>query len=200
MKRMSLLLRALLVWLLVSSVVCTGETTAAERPRTLIGYTEFRSDLPGGRHANVATMRAVVARADGTERRLVAQELTREPDSWSQFAGWSPDGALAIVGRGWDSPENGRWEEEHKEFRYSAAGWLFDMILVDLANNHATNVTALDRVSFHNSGLFFWPNNSKRLGFLAIIDGNSHRSLERSTELKPGRAAMWTHWQPKSPD
>ena len=29
-----------------------------ELSRTLIGYTEFRTDLPGGRHANVATMRS----------------------------------------------------------------------------------------------------------------------------------------------
>ena len=73
------------------------------------------------------------ARADGTERRLVAEPLAAEPNSWTQFAGWSPDGRLAIVGRGWESPENGRWEEEHKQFRHTAAGWLYDMFLVDLA-------------------------------------------------------------------
>ena len=50
---------------------------------------------------------------DGNGRRLVAEGLSREPDSWTQFAGWSPDGRLAIVGRGWESPENARWEEEH---------------------------------------------------------------------------------------
>src|SRR5690349_16323449 len=38
-------------------------------PDRLIGYTEFRTDLPGGRHANVVTRRAVVVRADGTGRR-----------------------------------------------------------------------------------------------------------------------------------
>ena len=57
--------------------------------------------------------------------------MTREPDAWTQFAGWSPDGRLAIVGRGWESPENARWEEEHKQFRYNAAGWRYDMVLVD---------------------------------------------------------------------
>jgi len=142
--------------------------------QALVGYTEFRTDLAGGRHANVATMRATVVRADGTGRRVLVEELTGERDRWSQFGGWSPDGRLAIVGRGWESPDNARWEEAHKQFRYNAAGWLYDMILVDLATNRATNVTAVDRVSFHNIGLFFWPRNPARLGFLALINGNSH--------------------------
>lgn len=98
--------------------------TRADPPRgeALIGYTEFRTDLPGGRHANVGTMRAVVVRADGIGRLVLAEELTREPDTWTQFAGWSPDGRQAIVGRGWESPENARCEEEHKQFRYTAEG------------------------------------------------------------------------------
>ena len=41
-------------------------------PDLLIGYTEFRTDLPGGRYVNVATRRAVVVKADGTGRRVVA--------------------------------------------------------------------------------------------------------------------------------
>ena len=145
-----------------------------ETPRSLIGYTEFRTDLPGGRHANVTTMRAAVVRADGTGKRFLADDLARERDAWTQFAGWSPDGRLAVIGRGWESPENARWEEEHKEFRYIAAGWLYDMILFDTASNRATNLTAVDRVSFHNTGLFFWPRNPAKLGFQALIDGNSH--------------------------
>src|SRR5262245_18748365 len=47
-------------------------------PDALIGYTEFRTDLPGGRHANVKTRRAVVVKADGRGRRVLAEELTRE--------------------------------------------------------------------------------------------------------------------------
>ena len=115
----------------------------------------FRTDLPGGRQANVATMRAAVVRADGTSKRFLLEELTGEPDSWTQFAGWSPDGRLAVVGRGWESPANARWEEEHKEFRYNAAGWLYDTIFFDIAADRATNVTAVDRVSFHNRGTLF---------------------------------------------
>ena len=33
---------------------------------SLIGYTELSTNLPGGRHANVVTMRAVVVKADGS--------------------------------------------------------------------------------------------------------------------------------------
>jgi Tol biopolymer transport system component len=119
-------------------------------------------------------MRAVVVRADGRGRRVVAPELTREPNSWTQFVGWSPDGRLAIVGRGWESLDNGQWEEEHKQFRFTADGWRYDMYLVDLRTGEATNVTAVNRVSFYNSGLFFWPGDPTKLGFQALIDGNSH--------------------------
>src|SRR5215470_4169424 len=91
-------------------------------PDALIGYTEFRTDLPGGRHVNVKTMRAVVSKADGTGRRVLAEELTKEKGSWTQFTGWSPDGKKAIFSRNWQSEENGKWEEEHRTFRTTADG------------------------------------------------------------------------------
>jgi Tol biopolymer transport system component len=141
---------------------------------TLIGYTELQTNLLGGRHANVSTMRAAIIAADGTGRRLVAEELSREPHTWTQFAGWSPDGRLAIISRSWESAENARWEEEHKTLRLSADGWLCDGYLHDLASGKATNVTASERVSFYNTGLFFWPGDPNKLGFHALIDGNSH--------------------------
>jgi Tol biopolymer transport system component len=151
-------------------------STGAEnnRPDLLIGYTQLRTNLSGGRHANVTTMRAMVVKADGTGRRALAEQLTRQSHSWTQFAGWSPDGRVAIIGRGWESPENGKWEEEHKTFRFTAKGWLYDSYLLDLASGRAANVTAVERVSFYNSGLFFWPGDPTRLGFQALIDGNSH--------------------------
>jgi hypothetical protein len=90
----------------------------------LIGYTEHRTNLPGGPHANVSTSRAMTVRVDGTERQAVAVELAKEPGAWTQFAGWSPDGSTAIVLRGWESPENVQWEEQHKTFRFTPDGWL----------------------------------------------------------------------------
>ncbi len=151
-------------------------SAGAEPPRrpVLIGYSELRTDLPGGRHANVSTMRAMVVAVNGQGRRPIAEGLSREPDTSTQFAGWSPDGRLAIVGRGWESPENARWEEEHRQFRFTANGYLHDMYLVDLVAGSAVNLTAIDRVSFYNTGLFFWPGDPGRLGFQALIDGNSH--------------------------
>ena len=44
----------------------------------LVGYNEHRTNLPGGRHANVSTNRAMVVKADGTERRRLAGELVNE--------------------------------------------------------------------------------------------------------------------------
>lgn len=141
---------------------------------TLIGYTELQTNLPGGRHANVRTMRAILSQADGSGRRELAKELVNEADAWTQFAGWSPDGKTAIVVRGWQSPSNAQWEEEHRTFRFTPEGWLLDSFLVDLATGSAANVTAVERCSFYNGGLFFWPNDSTKLGFTALIDGNSH--------------------------
>lgn len=142
-------------------------------PPKIIGYTEHRTDLRGGRAENVFTMRACVVKADGTGRRELAPQLATEPNTWTQFAGWSPDGRQAIIGVGWESNENAAWEEEHKVFRMIPGGWLVDNYLVDLATGAVTNVTAVERVSNYNSGLFFWPNDPTRLGFQALINGES---------------------------
>jgi|GEM_PF-269542 len=150
--------------------------TGAEEPdlpNLLIGYNEHRTNLPGGRYANVITNRAMLVQADGMHRRRLAAELADVAGSWTQFAGWSPDGRMAVVGRGWESIENAAWEEEHKTFRFNPEGWLYDSYLVDVATGTAENVTAVDRVSFYNTGLFFWQNDSTKLGFTALIDGNS---------------------------
>ncbi len=56
-------------------------------PDALIGYTEFRTGLPGGRYVNVATMRAVVVKADGTGRRVLADETALRFEA--QGLGWS---------------------------------------------------------------------------------------------------------------
>jgi Tol biopolymer transport system component len=107
-------------------------------PDALIGYTEFRTDLPGGRYVNVATRRAVVVKADGTGRRVLAEELTREAGSSTQFVGWSPDGKAARLSRDWKSEEVGKWEEEHKDFRPTGEGVSHDAYLLDLASGKAT--------------------------------------------------------------
>lgn len=143
-------------------------------PIPFIGYTEFQTNLPGGRHANERTMRAAIVRADGTGRRLLAPELADNPNAWTQFVGWSPDGRTAIVSRGWQDPENAKWEEDHKTFRFTKEGWSLDAHLVALATGKTANLTAVDRVSFYNGGLFYWPNEPTKLGFTALIDGNSH--------------------------
>jgi hypothetical protein len=107
-------------------------------PDLLIGYTEFRTDLPGGRHVNCWTMRAVVVRADGTGRRVLAEELTREKETWAQFTGWSPDGKAAMLSRNWKSEEVGKWEEEHKTFRPPGDGVRHEPYLIDLGSGTAT--------------------------------------------------------------
>jgi len=168
------IIRSLTVLALLLTSAGFVESAEPDWPEQLIGYTVLRTNLAGGRHTNVRTMRAAVIKADGLEHRKIAEDLADQPDAWTQFAGWSPDGVIAIIARGWESPENAVWEEEHKTFRFTKEGWLLDSYLVSLATGKAQNVTAVDRVSFYNGGLFFWPNDSTKLGFTALIDGNSH--------------------------
>lgn len=176
-RRMTNMLRNILLLGLVSltgTPVSSADETPTVPSQVLIGYTKFRTNLPGGRQANVATMRAHTVRADGMETRELADSLSKKPGAWTQFAGWSPNGKLAIIGNGWVDPENARWEEEHKAFRFTTGGRLYDMHLLDIPSGKATNLTAIQRVSDYNSGLFFWPKDSGKLGFQALIDGISH--------------------------
>src|SRR5262249_22410463 len=93
---------------------------APERPGYQIGYSAHRTNLPGGQFANCATTRACVVEGDGSGTRELGAEWARKPNQRVQFAGWSPDGRQAILLQGWESEENGRWEHEHKEFRFTA--------------------------------------------------------------------------------
>ena len=139
----------------------------------MIGYSEFRTNLPCGLTASRYTTRAFLVDIDGNGRRPIADELTKNSNTWTQFAGWSPDGTIAIIGCGWESPENAEWEEEHKGFRMTE-GYLYDMYLLEMATGKLTNVTAVDRVSIYNAGLWFWPKNPDKLGFNPLINGIQH--------------------------
>jgi Tol biopolymer transport system component len=79
--------------------------------------------------------------------------------------------------RSWESEENGKWEEKHKTFRYSADGWLVDGYLFDLASGKATNVTGVERVSHFNEGLSYMPRDATKLWFSATIDGKTRPYL-----------------------
>lgn len=155
----------------ISAAICVGADGAAQ-PAPLIGYTEFQTNLPGGRHANVRTMRAVVSRLDGSDRRMIGSELVDDPDAWTQFAGWSPDGKHAIVSRGWQNPKNATWEEEHGRFRMDLGQWQLDTCLVELSSGKVVNLSAVERVSHYSGGLFFLSDN-RGLGFTALINGVS---------------------------
>ena len=136
----------------------------------MIGYSEFRTDLPGGMTANRYTTRAYIVNLDGTGRREIAPELIRDQYTWTQFAGWSPDGKMAIIGCGWDDPKNAEWEEENEGFRMTE-GYLYDMYLLEMDTGKLINVTGVDRVSIYNAGLWFWPKNPGKLGFNPLING-----------------------------
>ncbi len=159
----------------LGSAVLAGCATQSglrgHRAETIIGYTEYRTNLPT-RFDNQITSRAYVVNTDGTDRRMLVPEMSEEPNTWTQFAGWSPDGHTAIIGRGWESPENGAWEEENKTFRMTE-GWLFDFYFYDFDTGALTNITGVERVSNYNGGVIFIPDDNK-LGFTALVNGISH--------------------------
>ena len=157
---------------LLSASLTDAEADEPQLADRLIGYTELRTNLPGGRHANVRTRRAVVIEANGPGRRLIAENLADDPDAWTSFSGWSPDGKQAVISRGWQDPENAKWEEQHRRFRMLPGKWQLDSSLVDLATGKAVNVTVIERVSHYNGGLFFMPD-GKHLGFTPLINGVS---------------------------
>jgi Tol biopolymer transport system component len=177
--------------------------TSAVLAAPLIGYTELRTGLPGGRHANVRTMRAMAVRADATGQRELGAQLVDGPDAWTQFAGWSSDGKLAIISRGWENPDNARWEEEHKTFRMEPGKWMLDSCLLDPANGRLTNLTAVERVSNYNGGLFFLPDHLG-LGFTPLINGVSkpfRMDLDgRNKRDVSGQAAGFVYGFSASPD
>ena len=108
----------------------------------------------------------------------------RQKGSWRKFdaRGKRLDSICRLVARRQDRHHRTRLgksrkrqvEEEHKTFRFTPQGWLYDMYLLDLKGGEPTNLTAIDRVSIYNTGLFFWPDDPTKLGFQALVDGNSH--------------------------
>lgn len=158
-------------WWIVLALSFPIQAREENKPKSWIGYTEGRNDLASGQFVNWVTNRACVVKADGTGRRVLAEELVREPYRWTQFAGWSPDGGKAVIGSHWESPENAAWEREHKTFRMTE-GWLSDCCLLDLGSGKLENLTAVDRVSIYNTGLFFLPG-GRGYGFTPLIQGVS---------------------------
>jgi Tol biopolymer transport system component len=148
-----------------------ADKPAGERAGYRIGYTVHRTDLPGGYCPNRVTSRAFLVHGDGSGTRQLAAELTRKPNQFAQLADWSPDGRVAVLYQGWESPENGAWEHKHGRFRFSAEHWLLDIILLDVASGKTTNLTSVGRVSFYNAGLRFWPSKPRQFSFLAMIGG-----------------------------
>lgn len=182
----------------------SGQVSSKPGPAgACIGCTEYETNRPAGRHANQVTSQAVIIRADGSGRRVLMPEFGERPFSWTQFAGWSPDGQLAVVATGWEDPKNAAWEEEHKTFRMTE-GWRMDVGLFDLKTGTFENLSAVDRVSEYNGGLQFWPGDPSRLAFTPLINGVSHpfvmdRDGGNKKDLSDG-AEGFTYGLSASPD
>lgn len=136
-----------------------------------IGYTAGRNDLPSGQFDNWRTQRARIVLADGSNDSPTGESLIENENGWTQFAGWSNDGAKAIVLSLWEDPANAAWEREQRTFRMTE-GWLVDCCLVELETGAIQNLTEIERVSIYNTGLFYLPDGSG-FGFTPLINGVS---------------------------
>ena len=97
----------LLLLALLGPALGKGLAAEPEVADRWIGYTEFQTNLPGGRHANVRTMRAMVVKADGSGRRIVAPELANPRLSASLL--FVDDAEVQELNREWrgkDKPTN----------------------------------------------------------------------------------------------
>src|SRR4029077_1214439 len=104
---------------------------------------------------------------------------------------------------GWQSSENAKWEEEHKQFRMDEGKWKLDSCLLDLATGKIRNVTAVNRVSHYNGGLFFLPD-GRGLGFTPLIQGVSKPYVMdldgRNKRDVSGKGAGFAYGYSASPD
>ena len=145
---------------------------AGPRHQYWIGYSDKRCDDPRGQFYNGRTQRAMIVRADGTDRHEVGTSLIRDENSWTQFVRWWPDGRV-VLSAAWESPENADWEHEHKTFRFDKGGWLTDVCLVDVDTGKILNLSAVERISHWNAGMSPWPGDNARVSFVAMVDGAS---------------------------
>lgn len=177
--------------LLIAASGCKSARLVVNRANYVIGYTDMQCDDPRGQFYNWRTMRAMIVRADGSGRREIGASLITRTNSWTQFAGWWPDGRRAILHSSWESEENYLWEREHRTFRMTE-GWLVDCCLVDIITGAARNVTAVERISIYNVGLSPWPGDPARATFGPLINGIQHPFVmdvdgQNKTDLSSGK-------------
>lgn len=141
-----------------------------DRGEYLIGYTDMKCDDPRGQFYNWRTRRAMIIRADGSDRREIGGSWITDENHWTGFVRWWPDGR-AVVNIAWESPEKYAWEKEHRTFRMTEGNWLVDSCLVDIHTGEMVNLTAVERVSNYNPGLAPWPGDPHRVTFAPIVKG-----------------------------
>jgi Tol biopolymer transport system component len=141
-----------------------------ERSQYWIGYNDKQCDNPRGQFYNTRTQRAIMVRADGTDRREIGASLLKGENTWTQFVCWWPDGRAVVLAM-WESPENFAWERENQRFRFDKGCWASDVCLVDVDADTAANLTTVKRVSHWNTGMTPWPGDPSRASFVAIVDG-----------------------------
>lgn len=159
--------------LIFSGAACKTSPYSATRSKHLLGYTDMRCVDSRGQFYNWRTRRAMIVRADGSDRREIGSSSITNENTWTSFASWWPDGR-AVINVSWESPENYAWEKQNRTFRMTEGNWLTDSCLVDIDSEEIVNVTAVERVSNYNPGLTPWPGDSSRATFAPLINEIQH--------------------------
>jgi len=119
---------------------------------------------------------------DGTGRGFWRRAGARN-DAWTQFAGLVPDGRLAIIGRGWESPENASWEEKHRPSATMQRVGLYDSTLATVeAGRHEPH--RCQRVSSTNKGIIILAYRPDQTRIPGYPTGHSHPSAWNATATK----------------
>ena len=176
-----------------------GRESALERPAFQIGYTTHRTNLPGGYYPNRVTSRAFVVRGDGNGTTELAPGLASKPHQFTQFGGWSPDGRQAVLYQIWESRRTALGGQARAPALLGGALAGGNLILLNMQTKKTTNLTAVERVSFYNGSLHFWP--EKKFSFSAMIGGHvapsAWTATARTRSRCPPAPASSTAFRPR---
>lgn len=162
-----------------------------------LGYTTLATAIPGGRHQNIRTMRAMRMRLDGSAPSEIDASAIANADTWTSVASCASDGTIYMQ-IGWQSPVNAVHEELARSHLFRPGSWMLDVAARIPGSTRSINLSDRDRISHINLGPLAMP--SGDIGFAAMIgdrlapyrmrrDGTGKAALGGSTQFAYGLSA-----------
>lgn len=152
-----------------------------------VGFTILNTQLPYGRYDSQSSMRPKIIHAHTQAIEDISLGSIDNPkNTGSEFLNFYHDARTVYFSKCWEDPQNGMIEQLVGEFRYSAANYLCDTYSYDRKTGIATNLTAIDRVSYYNGGALETSANQLTFGalignestsFIMNLDGNNKHQV-----------------------